>query len=92
MDTLEMESLRRELLRDILDVDDLDVLKKMKRSFNRLCANHATPAQETEDLRPYTMEELNARIDEAEAEEDTGTPAIPHEEVMIRMHKLIAMR
>ena len=87
MDTLEMESLRRELLRDILDV-----LKKMKRSFNRLCANHATPAQETEDLRPYTMEELNARIDEAEAEEDTGTPATPHEEVMIRMHKLIAMR
>ena len=72
MNTLEVENLRRELLRDILDVDDLDVLKKLRRSFNRLCIHSTSSVKEDEDLRPYTMEELNARIDEAEAEIEAG--------------------
>lgn len=72
MNTLEVETLRRELLRDILDVDDLDVLKKLRRCFNRLRVHSTPAATEAENLRPYTMEELNARIDEAEAEIEGG--------------------
>lgn len=36
------------------------------------------------------MEELNARIDEAEAEEEAGLAGVPHEQVMQRMRKMIA--
>lgn len=36
------------------------------------------------------MEGLNARIDEAEAEEEAGLAGVPHEQVMQRMRKMIA--
>ena len=72
MNTLEMEILRRELLRDILNVDDVDVLKKIRRSLDRLRVRPVNAVQEPEELRPYTMEELNKRIDEAEAEIEAG--------------------
>lgn len=36
------------------------------------------------------MEQLNARIDEAEAEEEAGLAGVPHEQVMQRMRKMIA--
>ena len=72
MNTLEAETLRRELLRDILDVEDVDLLKKMRRSFNRLCAQHPVPSHVSEPPEPYTLKELNDRIDEAEAEIEAG--------------------
>ena len=71
MHTLETETLRRELLRDILDIDNPELLKKLKRSFNRIRTNYM-PQVVKEDLTPYTMEELNARIDEFEAELEAG--------------------
>ena len=37
--------------------------------------------EENERLRPYTMEEINAMLDEAEADFAAGK-GIPHEEVM----------
>lgn len=89
MHTLETETLRRELLRDILDIDNPELLKKLKRSFNRIRTNYM-PQVVKEGLTPYTMEELEARIDEAEAEEDAGTSAASHEEVMKRMRTLVA--
>lgn len=72
MNTLEIEILRRELLRDILNVDDVEVLKKIRRSLDRLRVRPVNAVQEPEELRPYTMEELNERIDEAEAEIEAG--------------------
>lgn len=72
MNTLEIEILRRELLRDILNVDDVEVLKKIRRSLDRLRVRPVNAVQEPEELRPYTMEELNKRIDEAEAEIEAG--------------------
>ncbi len=42
-----------------------------------------------EELQPYTIEELNARIDEAEAEFAAGK-GIPNEIVHQRMKQLIA--
>ena len=44
--------------------------------------------EEDEHLRPFTMEELNARIDQAEAEIAAGL-GTPHEEVMREMDEEI---
>ena len=53
---------------------------ELKRLGEQL-VNHAKMKEEEEELfRPYTMEELNAMLDKAEAEE-----GIPHEEVMREM-------
>ena len=53
MNTLEIEILRRELLRDILNVDDVDVLKKIRRSLDRLRVRHVNVGQDPDELRPY---------------------------------------
>ena len=44
--------------------------------------------EQDEQLRPFTMEELNARIDQAEAEIAAGL-GTPHEEVMREMDEEI---
>lgn len=85
MSTMELDAQRMELIRDIIKTDNLEVLKKMKKYFVRV-----SKEQVEEDLTPYTMEELNARIDEAEAEIDAGVPGISHDEMMHRMRKMIA--
>lgn len=82
---MELDAHRMELIRNIMETDNLEVLKKMKKYFVRV-----SKEQVKEDLTPYTMEELNARIDEAEAEINAGVPGIPHEEMMQRMRKMIA--
>lgn len=43
-----------------------------------------------EDLSPYTIEEINSWIDEAEEEEEKGIPGTPHEVVMQEMRKYIS--
>lgn len=69
MTTMELDAHRMELIRDIMETDNIEILKKMKKYFSRVSKQQAK-----EDLTPYTMEELNARIDEAEAEIDAGIP------------------
>ena len=51
-------------------------------------AEYAKKKEEEYSLRPYTMEELNARIDQAEAEIAAGL-GTPHEEVMREMDEEI---
>jgi hypothetical protein len=85
MTTMELDAHRMELIRNIMETDNLEVLKKMKKYFVRV-----SKEQVKEDLTPYTMEELNARIDEAEAEIDAGVPGISHEELMLKMKRKIA--
>ena len=50
MNTLEIEILRRELLRDILNVDDVEVLKKIRRSLDRLRVRPVNAVQEPEEF------------------------------------------
>ena len=63
MTAMELDAHRMELIRNIMETDNLEVLKKMKKYFVRISKEDVK-----EDLTPYTMEELNAHIDEAEAE------------------------
>lgn len=58
-------------------------------SNRRWLAEHLIENTESEDLRPYTMEEINAMIDESEAEIAKGL-GIPHEEVMREWDEEIA--
>lgn len=85
MTTIELDAHRMELIRSIMETDNMEVLKKMKKYFVKV-----TKEQTKEGLTPYTMEELNARIDEAEAEIDAGIPGFSHQEVMCDMRKMIA--
>lgn len=87
MTTMDLDAHRMELIRNIMETDNIEVLKKMKKYFVRV-----TKEQAKEELTPYTMEELNARIDEAEAEIDAGIPGITHEDMMQRMRDMIASR
>lgn len=82
MTTMELDARRMELIRDIMETDNLEILKKMKKYFVRV-----TKETMKEELTPYTMEELNARIDEAEAEIDAGVPGYTVEEVHETMVK-----
>ena len=83
MSTMELDAHRMELIRNIIETDNLEVLKKMKKYFVRV-----TKEETKENLTPYTMEELNARIDEAEAEIDAGVPGHTIEE----LHELMVCK
>lgn len=86
---MELNALRGELGQEIFSIEDKELLKKALKSIKRLVAQkERTTKAEEEECRPYTMEELNARIDESEAEEESGM-TVPHEEVMARMRKYI---
>lgn len=87
---MELNALRGELAQEIFSIEDKELLKKALKSIKRLIAQkEKTTENKEKECRPYTMEELNARIDEGEAEEEAGL-TIPNEEVMGRMRKYIA--
>lgn len=70
MNTMELDAARAEIIRSLFEVDNLEALNKVKRTVVRVIKSGKTKAGE--ELTPYTMEELNARIDEAEADIEAG--------------------
>ena len=60
--TVDINALRNELAREILETDDLGLLEWIRKKMD----SH-------ESLRPYTAEELRARVRRAEAEDPEGT-------------------
>lgn len=71
-------------------VEDMDNSQKLELVSIIIDSMRPTAAKADEEysLRPFTMEELNARIDQAEAEIAAGL-GIPHEEVMREMDEEI---
>ncbi len=67
MRTLELNAYKNELAREILAIDNMDVLESVHRAYLR-AMNKVAALTKKEEIAPYTMEELNARLDEAEAE------------------------
>lgn len=86
MTTMELEAYKMELIRDIVETDSREVLDAVKRSMKR-ALKKINVEKKAEDLTPYTMEEINSWIDEAEAEEEAGIEGSTLEEVMDRMKK-----
>lgn len=70
MNSMELDAARAEIIRRLFEVDDLEALKKVKRSVARIMKSVKVEAEEVPT--PYTMDELNARIDESEAEIEAG--------------------
>lgn len=66
MTTVELNAVRNELARDILTTENMEVLKAVRRVYRRAMNKVAKQAETTP--QPYTIEELNERIDKAEAE------------------------
>ncbi|MDD2952677.1 MAG: hypothetical protein PHC95_05880 [Parabacteroides sp.] len=91
MTTMELDSRRMELIRDIMDTDSLEVLDKVKRAFTRAIKSVEAKRFEPIPGVPSTLEEVKRDIADFEAELDAGTlETVPHEEVMKEMRKLIA--
>lgn len=73
MNMMELDAMRNELARRILATDNIDVLNHV-REVMELSVYPEPEAYDSmgvceESVHPYTMEELNRRIDAAEAEE-----------------------
>lgn len=90
MTTMELEAYRAELARQILTTESRELLDAVCRTIGRITKRETSSPIQKEDLTPYTMDEINGWIDEAEAEEDAGIPGTSHKEVMENMRKLIA--
>ena len=60
--TVDINALRNELAREILVMEDVEWLEWIRKKID-----------DHESLRPYTAEELRARVRRAEAEDPEGT-------------------
>jgi len=77
----------REMVQDMDDSQKLELITILAESIVPAAKSEKTDDEEY-PLRPFTMEELNARIDQAEAEIAAGL-GTPHEEVMREMDEEI---
>lgn len=66
MTTIELEAYKAEVAREVLNTDSRAVLEKVQKLLSR------ERKKATEDLTPYTMEEINAWLDESEADAEVG--------------------
>lgn len=92
MTTLELKTSLIQEFTELLENEEN--LKKLQRYMRRLRRNsYAVPKEPTtaveEELTPYTLEELNARIDESEADIEAGR-VISAEEMKREMRKFIS--
>ena len=67
--TIDLNVFRAQLIADISAEDNIEVLESLRRAYRRA---RNRMKRERAPLPPYTMEELNARIDEFEAELEAG--------------------
>lgn len=65
--TMQLEVSKARLAREILNTDSAEVIEKVRRAFRR-----ATKAEAVAPA-PYTMEEIDAHLDQFEAELEAGT-------------------
>lgn len=80
---LQLEASKAELARQILNIDNVEVLNSIRRALGR-----AVQRQEKLEHvpQPYTMEELNERIDRGLAQEKAGQ-GIPSSEVFSKIEE-----
>lgn len=68
MNTVELDARKAQLARDILNIDDIEILEAIQDAFKKVKAKLLAG----KSVKPYTMEELDARIDKAEEEYEQG--------------------
>lgn len=71
MTTLRLEARKAELAREILNIDNADLLNEV-RKFYQQAKTRMTKEPDTENIEPYTMKEIDARIDRSESDIAAG--------------------
>lgn len=73
MSSMELNALRGELAHDILNIEDIEVLKEVKRSLHQIIAQAKDGMKnKSSHPRPYTLQEIHNRIAESEAQIAAG--------------------
>lgn len=73
MSSMELNALRGELAHDILNIEDIEVLKEVKRNLHQIIAQAKDGMKnKSSHPRPYTLEEIYSRIAESEAQITAG--------------------
>lgn len=73
MSSMELNALRGELAHDILNIEDIEVLKEVKRSLHQIITQAKDGMKnKSSHPRPYTLEEIHSRIAESEAQITAG--------------------
>lgn len=87
MSSMELNALRGELAHDILNIEDIEVLKEVKRSLHQIIAQAKDEMKnKSSHPRPYTLEEIHSRIAESEAQITAGN-VLTNEEVFANMRR-----
>ncbi len=87
MSSMELNALRGELAHDILNIEDIEVLKEVKRSLHQIIAQAKDEMKnKSSHPRPYTLEEIHSRIAESEAQIAAGD-VLTNEEVFANMRR-----
>ncbi len=91
MTAMELDARRMELIRKIMETDSVEVLDKMKQSFNR--AVKAAQAKNTESILgvPSSLEEVKQNITAFEADLDADIlETVSHQDVMKDVRQMLA--
>ena len=87
MSSMELNALRGELAHDILNIEDIEVLKEVKRNLHQIIAQAKDEMKnKSSHPRPYTLEEIHSRIAESEAQITAGE-VLTNEEVFANMRR-----
>lgn len=87
MSSMELNALRGELAHDILNIEDIEVLKEVKRNLHQIIAQAKDEMKnKSSHPRPYTLEEIHSRIAESEAQIAAGN-VLTNEEVFANMRR-----
>jgi len=87
MNSMELNALRGELAHDILNIEDIEVLKEVKRNLHQIIAQAKDEMKnKSSHPRPYTLEEIHSRIAESEAQITAGE-VLTNEEVFANMRR-----
>lgn len=91
MTAMELDARRMELIRKIMETDSVEVLDKMKQSFNR--AVKAAQAKNAESIPgvPSSLEEVKQNIAAFEADLDADMlETVSHQDVMKDVRQMLA--
>lgn len=87
MSSMELNALRGELAHDILNIEDIEVLKEVKRNLHQIIAQAKDEMKnKSSHPRPYTLEEIHSRIAESEAQ-IAAREVLTNEEVFANMRR-----
>ena len=90
MSTIELDARRMELIRKIMETDSIEVLDKVKQSFNS--AVKAAQAKNTESIPgiPSSLDEVKQNIEAFEADLDADIlETVSHQDVMKDVRQML---